>query len=145
MSGKPVALCERMLELEALSSRIIGAAIEVHRALGPGLLEASYRAALGIEMAARGLSFIREVRVPMDYKGHAIGDYRIDFVVERQAVVEVKSVERHQPVFDAQLLAYLRATSLPLGLLINFNTHLLKTGIRRRVHSPGAEASPGVP
>src|SRR5688572_27012665 len=91
-----------------LTQRIIGCAIAVHRELGPGLLEASYEAALCIELSDDGISFRRQVCVPAMYKGRAVGEYRIDFVVDESAIVEVKSVERLVPVFEAQLLTYLK-------------------------------------
>lgn len=118
---------------DPLTARILGCAIEVHRELGPGLLESVYEAALCIELAAAGLRTQRQVELPVVYKGQLIGQYRLDLIVEDQVVVEVKSVERLDPVFDAQVLTYLRVTGKHVGLLINFNSHLLKTGIKRFV------------
>ena len=116
-----------------LTKRIIGCAIEVHRALGPGLQERSYENALAIELRDQGLPFDRQVSVPVAYKGEWIGDYRLDLIVGDAAVVEIKSVERGDPLFEAQLLAYLRASGKHIGLLINFNSHLLSQGVRRLV------------
>ena len=111
-----------------LSSRVIGCAISVHKELGPGLLESTYEAALCIELDDAGLSYDRQVQMPVVYKGREIGEYRLDLVVQEQLVVELKSVERLDPLFDAQLLTYMR-----VGLLINFNSRLLKNGIKRLV------------
>ena len=118
-------------ELNRLTERIIGCAIEVHRTLGPGLLEATYEAALAIEFESAGLRFTRQEVVPVKYKGRVIGEHRLDFVLEDSVVVEIKSVERHDPVFEAQVLTYLKITGKPLGLLVNFNSRLLKDGIKR--------------
>ena len=117
--------------LNQLTKRIIGCAIEVHRNLGPGLLESVYEAALCIELDLGGLSYERQKVVPVSYKGHPIGEHRLDILVEDTVILELKSVERLDPVFEAQILGYLRMTGKPLGLLINFNSRLLKDGIRR--------------
>jgi GxxExxY protein len=119
--------------INALTQRIIGCAIEVHRALGPGLLERTYEAALAIELRQHGLPFTRQVPVPILYKGEWVGDYRLDLVVDRRVVLEVKSVDRGDALFEAQLLAYLKASGMRVGLLINFNSHLLAQGVRRLV------------
>ncbi len=116
-----------------LTERIIGCAIEVYRQLGPGLLEGTYGAALCIELADAGLRFVREHRVPVVYKGHLVGEYRLDLIVEDSVVVELKSVERFDPVFEAQVLTYLKVTGMRIGLLINFNSRLLRDGIKRFV------------
>ena len=116
-----------------ITERIIGGAIEVHRALGPGLLENAYIGALCVELACRGLRFDRERRVPLTYRNAAIGEYRIDLIVENKVVVEVKSVLHFEPVFAAQVLTYLRITGLRAGLLLNFNKAVLKDGIKRLV------------
>ncbi len=120
-------------ELNQMTERIIGCAIEVHRHLGPGLLEHAYEEALCVEFELRGLNYQRQVGVPLNYKGRAIGEYRIDLLVEGAVVVEIKSVERHDPVFEAQVLTYLRVTGCKVGLLINFNSKLLKSGIKRMI------------
>ena len=123
-----------MDKLNALSHEIIGAAIEVHRALGPGLLESAYHECLCRELVIRGIPFQKEVALPLEYKGvHLECGYRIDLVVAGQIVVECKSVEALAPIHDAQLLTYLRLGGYKLGLLINFNVVLLKDGIHRRI------------
>jgi GxxExxY protein len=118
-------------ELNQLTRRIIGCAIEVHRHLGPGLLESIYESALCIELEMAGLAHERQKPVPVTYKGHALGEHRLDILVEDTVILELKSVERFDPLFEAQILGYLRMTEKPLGLLINFNSRLLKDGIRR--------------
>jgi GxxExxY protein len=122
-------------QLNSLTEQIIGAAIRVHRSVGPGLLEKSYEAALGIELRNARLSFERQVHIPVYYLEEWIGDYRVDMVVAGEVLVEIKSVERVEPLFEAQMLAYLRASAKPIGLLINFNSHLLTQGVRRFVNS----------
>ena len=116
---------------DPLTQRIIGGAIVVHRALGPGLLEATYEEALCVELKHEGLRFSRQVRVPISYRGTVIGEYRPDLVVEDSVVIEVKSVERLLGVHQAQLLAYMRILRLPVGLLLNFNGETLRSGVRR--------------
>lgn len=122
-----------MEELNQLTEAIIGAAIEVHRTLGPGLLESSYEAALCVELEARGLRYLRQHSIPLRYRDKPIGEYRLDLLVEDAVIVEVKSVERIDPVFMFQVLTYLRAASKKIGLLINFNSRFLKDGIRRYI------------
>jgi len=117
--------------INVTTERIIGCAIEVHRVLRAGLYEAGYRSALAMEFDAARLAYKREVRLPALYKGRQIGNYRIDFVVEDQVVVEVKSVERMHPIFETQVLTYLRVAKKRVGLLINFNSRLLKDGVKR--------------
>jgi len=119
--------------LNNITENIIGAGIEVHRWIGPGVSESVYADALAIEMNERKIRYDREVYIPVIYKGHAVGRYTLDFIVEGLVVVEVKSVERHNPLFDAQLMTYLRATKKRLGLLINFNSTLLRDGIHRKI------------
>jgi len=117
-----------------ITEKIIGAAIEVHRKLGPGLLESAYQECLGREMLLRSIPFEREVPVPVVYKDvHLECGYRLDFLVNRSVVVEIKAVEVMPPVYEAQLLTYLRLGGWQIGLLINFNVTLLRDGIRRRV------------
>lgn len=117
-----------------LSRAVIGCAIEVHRTLGPGLLEIIYETCLCRELSQAGLGFERQRKLPVYYKGEAVDcDLRIDIVVEDRIVVEVKAVQQVLPVHEAQLLTYLRVTGLPLGLLLNFNEETMKQGIRRRV------------
>ena len=120
--------------LNELTHETIGAAIEVHRTLGPGLLESSYRECLCRELSLRGIGFKRECGLPLQYKGVQLDcGYRIDILVAGLVVVEIKAVEKLAPVHDAQLLTYLRLGGWEVGLLINFNVVLLKDGIRRRV------------
>jgi len=118
---------------EPMSRKIIAAAIEVHRELGPGLLESTYEAALCIELEERGLNYRRQACVPVCYKRKPVGEYRLDLLIEDEVVVEVKAGERLDPVFDAQVLTYLRATGKHVGLLINFNSRMVSRGIRRYV------------
>ena len=120
-------------EHDPLTHRIIGCAMEVHRQLGPGLMEATYEEALCVELNDEGIPFIRQAGVPVFYKGHLIGEHRPDLVVHDRVVVEVKSVERLIGVHQAQLLAYMRLLKKPVGLLLNFNSDVLRTGIRRLV------------
>jgi GxxExxY protein len=120
-------------EPDPLTERIIGCAIEVHRTLGPGLLESAYVGALSVELGEARLRVARQVAVPLTYKGREIGEYRLDLLVEDTVVVEVKAVERFDPVHEAQLLTYLRLTGKRVGLLINFNQRLLREGIKRRI------------
>jgi GxxExxY protein len=103
---------------DPLTEKIIGCAIEVHRVLGPGLLEASYEAALAIEFQAAEIAFQRQLVIPVSYKGQPIGEHRLDFLVEDAVVVELKSVERFDPIFEAQVLTYLRLAGKRRGLLI---------------------------
>jgi GxxExxY protein len=126
-------VAEQSGALRELTQRIIGCAIEVHRQLGPGLLESTYEAALCVELRIAGLSFQQQTVVPVVYKGHAIGEYRVDLIIEDAVIVEIKSVERFDPVFEAQVLTYLHITGKRVGLLINFNSRLLKDCIKRYV------------
>jgi GxxExxY protein len=120
-------------ERDPLTRQIIGAAIEVHRVLGPGLLERIYENALCIELDARGLEFAQQVRVPAIYKGRSIGNYYVDLIVERAVIVEVKCVVTIAPVIEAQLITYMRLTKKRRGLILNFHAAVLKDGITRRV------------
>jgi len=117
--------------LNKITERIIGCAIEVHRVLRCGLFEAVYRSALAMEFEEAALRYAREVRLPALYKGRLLGEYRVDFIVEDQVLVEVKSVERMNPVFETQVITYLGVSKKRLGLLINFNSRLLKDGVQR--------------
>ncbi len=120
-------------QYSVLSRRVIGLAIEVHRELGPGLLENAYEECLCVELRQAGISHLRQCKLPVIYKGLSLDcNYRIDIAVERQLIVEVKSVDHIAPVHEAQLLTYLRLSGIPVGLLLNFNTAVLKDGIRRR-------------
>jgi GxxExxY protein len=115
----------------AITERIIKSAIAVHRELGPGLLENVYEEALDIECSMDGLEVQRQLRIPVLYRGKTIGEYKPDMVINDLIVVEIKSVERFDPVFEAQVLTYLRITGKRVGLLINFNSRLVKDGIKR--------------
>jgi GxxExxY protein len=120
------------MEINILSGEVIGAAIEVHRVLGPGLLETAYELALERELVLRGMRVERQKSVPLDYKGTALGDgFRIDLLIEGQLIVEVKAVDGLLPIHEAQLLTYLRLTATRLGLLINFNERTIKEGVKR--------------
>jgi len=120
--------------INELTYEIIGAAIEVHRTLGPGLLESSYRECLCRELSLRNIAFQRERGLPVQYKGIQLGcGYRLDVLVADLVVVEIKAVEALAAIHEAQLLTYLRLGGWKLGLLINFNVVVLKDGIRRRV------------
>ena len=118
-----------------LSGRVISAAIEVHRALGPGLLESAYRDCLAHELMLHGLRFTREVPLALTYKGRAVrSPYRLDLLVEGRLVAELKAVEELIPIHSAQLLTYLRLSGIRFGLLINFNVPVLAQGVRRMVN-----------
>jgi GxxExxY protein len=111
---------------------VIGAAVEVHRALGPGLLESAYEQCFAHELTLQRIGFIRQQALPVSYKGLLLNHgYRLDFVVEQALVIEIKAVERLMPVHEAQLLTYLRLSVFRTGLLINFNAETLKRGLRR--------------
>ena len=117
---------------EHLTGRIIGLAIEVHKALGPGLLESAYEECLSLEFRSAGLQYERQALLPVSTKGMTLGSgYRMDLVVEKRVVVEVKSAETILPVHQAQLLTYLRLSGIPNGLLLNFYSAVLRDGIRR--------------
>lgn len=120
-------------EKDPLTEKIIGCAIEVHKMLGPGLLESTYESALCVEMQLVGLKFERQLIIPVTYKDQPVGDYRLDLLVEKSVIVEIKSVDRFDPIFEAQLLAYLKITGIKRGLLLNFNSRLLKDSIKRLV------------
>jgi GxxExxY protein len=123
---------ETFRSLNDVTNAIIGAAIEVHRHLGPGLLESAYEECLCYELSEARLSFLRQVPIPVQYKGIKLDcDFRLDLLVENAVIIEIKTVDRLVPVHTAQLLTYLKATNKPLGLLINFNVPILKQGIKR--------------
>jgi len=125
------------------TSQIIGAAIELHRAPGPGLLESTYIECLKIEFDDRGLRYVSELSIPIVYKGVTLDSaYRIDLIAEDRVVVEVKSVVTVLPVHQAQLLTYLKLTACPLGLLINFNEAKLVDGVHRIVNPAGGTEKP---
>ena len=120
---------------DELSNQIIGAAIEVHRILGPGLLESTYEQCLCHELTLKNISFERQKPLPVTYKGICLNcGYRLDILVEKLVIVELKTVEHIEPIHEAQLLTYLKLSDLWLGLLVNFNVPVLKEGIRRIVN-----------
>jgi GxxExxY protein len=120
------------MELNEVSGQVIGAAIEVHRELGPGLLESAYEACLVHELRQRGIQVEQQVPQPVFYKGLQLEcGYRLDLLVENRVIVELKAVEALAPIHEAQLLTYLKLRKLRLGLLINFNVPILKNGIKR--------------
>jgi GxxExxY protein len=123
----------RMNHDHLVSDRIIGAAIAVHRQLGPGLLESPYKKALGIELVYQGLQVDLNRHIPLIYRGEQVGDYYADLIVENTVVVEIKSVSHLEPVFTAQVVTYLRLTNLHVGLILNFNTPKLIDGLKRVV------------
>ena len=119
---------------DATTELVIGSCIEVHRALGPGLLESAYERCVAHELALRGLRFARQVPMPLSYKDVELDcGYRLDFVVDGRVIVELKAVEELSPIHVAQVITYLRLSQIDVGLLINFNVRTLKDGIRRLV------------
>jgi GxxExxY protein len=121
-------------ELEGVAREVIDAGLQVHIALGPGLLESAYESCLAYELGVRGISLRRQAALPIRYKGMQLdANYRIDLLVEETLVVEVKSVDKLAPLHDAQLLTYLKLSGCRLGLLMNFNVLLFKQGLRRLV------------
>ena len=125
---------DRLAYLNSVSEKIIGAAIEVHKELGPGLLESVYEACLYHELKKQGVSVDCQVDLPIIYKGEITNKtYRIDMLVENCVIVELKSVYTINPIHEAQLLTYMKLLNINLGLLINFNVDILKKGIKRRI------------
>jgi GxxExxY protein len=123
-----------MKNLNELTEAIIGSAMEVHRTLGPGLLESTYEMCVCRELSIRGVSFERQVPIAVEYKGVKLDcGYRADIVVDGMILVEIKAIDSLLPIHDAQLLSYLKLGGWKIGLLINFNVELLKNGLRRRV------------
>ncbi|RPI73913.1 MAG: GxxExxY protein [Desulfobacteraceae bacterium] len=121
-----------MPDINELSSKIIGAAIEVHKALGPGLLESAYEECLTHELSLRGLGIERQEPVPIRYKGVELDcGYRLDLVVDNRIILELKACNQIEPIHEAQLLTYLKLTGIKLGLLLNFNVPVLRDGIVR--------------
>jgi len=133
-------------DMKELTEKIIGAAIEVHKTIGPGLLESAYEECLAHEMELRNLNFERQVPMPVAYKGVRLDcGYRLDFLVEKAVVLELKAIDALQSIHEAQLLTYLKLGGWTVGLLINFNVPVLKNGIKRMVlnykDSPATSAS----
>jgi len=122
-----------IIQLNKISEKIIACAIEVHKNLGAGLLEIVYELALCVEFEHNNIQYQRQVTIPILYKGHLIGEHRLDLLVENKVIVEIKSVNKSNPVFEAQLLSYMKITGNKLGLLINFNVPKLKQGIKRMI------------
>jgi GxxExxY protein len=120
-------------DVELIVERTIGCCIAVHRELGPGLLESIYLRAVCLELEACGISFEQEKRIPVHYRGKLLCHQRLDIVVAKQIVLEIKCVERLHPVHHAQLLSYLKISGLRAGLLLNFNSAVLKDGLKRIV------------
>jgi GxxExxY protein len=133
--AKESRVVEPSAELDALAHRVIGGAIEVHRLLGPGFLESVYEEALCVEFALRDIRFVRQVPIGVAYKGKMVGEARLDLLVADSLVVELKAVESIAPIHVAQVLSYLKATGLRLGLLISFNVSVLQRGIKRIVQT----------
>jgi GxxExxY protein len=124
------------MDVNWVSERVVLACVEVHRHLGAGLLESAYEEALAHELRLNGVTFVRQATLVATYKGQELpASYRADFVVEELVVVELKAVDLVLPVHASQLLTYLRASGLPVGLLVNFNTPLVRRGIRRIVNN----------
>jgi GxxExxY protein len=125
-----------MIELihRELTDQVIASLIEVHRELGPGLLESTYEECLCFEFAQRGISFSRQISVPVTYKGVRLNcGYVADVIVEQKVLLELKSIQDSERIHEAQLMTYLKLTGLKVGMLVNFNTSLIKDGIVRRV------------
>jgi len=121
--------------LDELASAVIGAAVEVHRHLGPGFLESVYEQAMKVELSLQGVPFRAQHPVPVWYKDHDVGEGRVDLLVGEQLVVELKAVDRLLPIHQAQVVSYLRAVRCHLGLLINFKVEILKAGVKRVILS----------
>src|SRR5688572_28939464 len=133
--AKSVGWEEPSQEVDELAHRVVGAAIEVHRLLGPGFLETVYEGALSIELTLQGIPFARQVPIGLKYKGTPVGEARLDLLVGDCLVLELKAAEQIAPIHVAQTLSYLKATRLRVGLLINFNVATLRCGVKRVVHT----------
>jgi len=121
-----------MIQRDHLTEKVIGCALEVHRALGPGLLESAYEKCLARELAIAQVSFRQQVSIPVEYKGvHLDCGFRIDLLVEDRLIIELKAVERVQEIHKAQILSYMKLSGINTGLILNFNVQLLKDGITR--------------
>jgi GxxExxY protein len=135
-------ITEAIKNANELTEIVIGCAIEVHRALGPGLLESAYEICLCYELSLRGMAFERQVPISVDYKGAKLDrGYRADLIVGGKVLVEIKAVDQLVPIHEAQLLSYLKPSGLKVGLLINLNKRMLTHGIRRKVLGPPEEVS----
>lgn len=123
------------MKFDEISNKVIGCAIEVHRALGPGLLESAYEQCLSFELSEAGLRHETQRGIPINYKGNELDcGYRADIVVEDKLIIELKALDKISPIHEAQLLTYMKLTDISVGLLINFNVRLLKDGVRRFVN-----------
>jgi GxxExxY protein len=121
-------------EYYSLTEQVIGSAIEVHKTLGPGLLESVYQRCLAYELNQRNINFATEVTIPIHYKDQKIDcAFRADIIVENKIILELKAIEKILPIHEAQLITYLKLTKMRLGLILNFNTKLLKDGIKRMI------------
>jgi GxxExxY protein len=131
----PQEMREPEERLDCLAHAVIGAAIEVHRLLGPGYLENFYQEALEVELKLRGIQFVPQRPVSVSYKGHPVSEGRLDFLIDGVLIVELKAVDALADIHKAQVISYLKATKLHLGLLINFNVTMLKNGLKRVILS----------
>ncbi len=122
-------------DIDELAHRVIGVAIEVHKVLGPGFLESVYEEAMAVELNEQRIGFDRQVTFTVPYKDKKVGEGRLDFLIEGQLVIELKAIDKLAPIHTAQVLSYLKATGCRLGLLINFNERLLRSGIQRVILS----------
>ena len=128
-------MLSQMLDINKLTRDVIGAAIEVHKTLGPGLLESAYEECLCHELKLRNITYERQKELPIEYKGIKLDcGYRLDIVVARKLILELKSCNNLEPIHKAQLLTYLKLTGIKIGLLINFNVPILKQGIKRIIY-----------
>jgi len=119
---------------DPLSRKVIGCAIEVHRTMGPGLLESVYEACLACEFEQHNIAFKRQVRLPLKYKGRRLGSgFRLDFIIEDRLILELKTVDQLMAIHDAQLLSYMKLSGIRTGLLLNFKTDVIRNGIKRLV------------
>ena len=126
-------MCEPSDQVDDLARQVIGAAIEVHRILGPGFLESVYEEALAVAFTLRGIAFERQKPFQLIYKNNPVGDSRLDFLVGGELVVELMAIEIVHPIHVAKVISYLKMTGLDLGLIINFHVELLKDGVKRVV------------
>lgn len=134
------------MKINELTEKVIGAAMDVHRALGPGLLESAYEACLARELTMQGIAFEQQVELPVVYRGVPLScGYRLDFLVENELILELKAVEKLLPIHEAQLLTYLKLSDKRIGLLINFNVTLLKQGLHRIVNQLSETSAPSAP
>lgn len=142
LTTEDTEITEKPQNINELTELLIGCAIEVHRTLGPGLLESTYEMCLCRELAMREISFVRQQPIPVIYKEVKLDcGYRADLIVDQRVLVEIKSIDQTAAIHDAQLLSYLKLTGLKVGLLINFNVRTLKERIRRKVLGPPEEIS----